>query len=102
MIRVVAFVTAKPGRRDEALAAFREVLPLVRAEAGCIEYQPTLDADGFGNVQTQAGADTFVVIETWESAEALKAHMATAHMKAYAAKTKDLLANNAVHMLAPV
>src|SRR5438067_2449109 len=39
------------------------------------------------------GADTFVVIEKWESLDHLKAHAASPHMQAYAAKTRDLLAN---------
>ena len=45
------------------------------------------------------GPDTFVVIEKWESMDHLKAHGASEHMKAYAAKNKDLLADRAVHVL---
>ena len=45
------------------------------------------------------GPDTFVVIEKWESMDDLKAHGASEHMKSYAAKNKDLLANRAVHVL---
>jgi quinol monooxygenase YgiN len=102
MIRVVAIVTAKPGRREELLTAFRANVPLVLAERGCIEYEPSIDAEGFGASQARLGADTFVVIETWADADALKAHGASAHMKAYGQKTKDLVANVAVHILAPV
>ncbi len=102
MIRVVAVITAKPGRREELLAAFREVIPLVRAEPGCLEYGPVVDAAGFGSFQAKLGPDVYVVIETWESAEALKAHAAAPHMTAYGAKTKDLIANRAVHVLSPV
>jgi quinol monooxygenase YgiN len=46
MIRVVAIITAQPGRREELLTAFRALVPLVHAEQGCIEYQPTIDAEG--------------------------------------------------------
>jgi quinol monooxygenase YgiN len=42
-----------------------------------------------------------VVIEKWESAEALKAHGGSPHMAAYAAKTRDLLAGRVVHILSP-
>jgi quinol monooxygenase YgiN len=101
MIRVVAIVTAKPGRREEILAAFHANIPAVRAEKGCIEYGPTVDADGFGAFQTKMGPDTFVVIETWTDAEALKAHAAAPHMVAYGAKTKELIANRAIHVLTP-
>ena len=101
MIHVVAIITAKPGKRDEVLAAFRANMPAVHAEAGCIEYGPAIDAEGAGAMQTKFGPDTFVVIEKWESAEALKAHAASAHMAAYAAKVKEMIASRAVHVLAP-
>jgi quinol monooxygenase YgiN len=101
MIRVVAIITAKPGLREEVLTAFRANVPAVRAEQGCIEYGPTIDAEGFGAFQAKMGPDTFVVIETWADADALKAHAAAPHMKAYGEKTKDLIASRAVHVLAP-
>ena len=102
MIRVVAIVTAKPGRREEVLTAFRANVPAVLAEKGCLEYGPTVDADGFGAFQAKMGPDTFVVIETWADADALKAHAVAPHMAAYGAKTKDLVANRAIHVLQPV
>jgi len=37
-----------------------------------------------------------VVIEKWESADHLKAHAAAPHMKAYGAKTKDMVAGRAI------
>ncbi|MEZ5738740.1 MAG: antibiotic biosynthesis monooxygenase family protein [Burkholderiaceae bacterium] len=101
MIHVVAIITAKPGKREEILTAFRANVPAVLAEAGCIEYGPAIDAQGMGKIQTPFGDDTFVVIEKWESAEHLKAHAAAPHMAAYAAKVKDLIANRAVHVLSP-
>ena len=101
MIHVLAILTAKPGMRDAVLTAFRANMPAVRAEQGCIEYGPAIDLEGFGPVQTPLGPDTFVVIEKWESAEALKAHAAAPHMAAYAAKTRDLLASRVIHVLAP-
>jgi quinol monooxygenase YgiN len=101
MIRVVAIITAKPGRREDVLAAFRAIVPTVRAEPGCLEYGPAIDAEGFGSFQAKMGADVFVVLETWENAQALKAHAAAPHMAAYGAKTKDLIAGRAVHILSP-
>lgn len=102
MIRVIAIVTAKPGRREEVLTAFRAIVATVRAEQGCIEYGPAIDAEGFGARQAKMGSDTFVVLETWDSAEALKAHAVAPHMAAYGAKVKDLIASLAVHYLSPV
>ncbi len=97
MIHVIAIITAKPGKRDEVLANFKANVPAVHAEKGCIEYGATVDIDG--GPFAKFGPDTFVVIEKWETMDDLKAHGAAPHMKAYAEKNKDLLANRAVHVL---
>lgn len=98
MIHVLAIITAKPRKREVLLEAFKAIVPVVRAEAGCIEYGPAIDAT---DAQPAFGPDTFVVIEKWESLAALKAHAAAPHMAAYGERTKDLVASRAVHVLTP-
>lgn len=102
MIHVIAVITAKPGQRDAVLQAFRANVPAVRAEQGCIEYGAAVDAPGDLKIQTKFGADTFVVVEKWESIDALKAHAAAPHMAAYATKTRELISSRAVHVLTPI
>jgi len=101
MIHVLAVITAKPGRREAILDAVRANIPAVRAEDGCIEYGPAIDAEGLGGFQTPYGPDIFVVIEKWRDTDALKAHAAAPHMAAYAAKVKDLIASRVIHVLSP-
>jgi quinol monooxygenase YgiN len=101
MIHVLAIITAKPGQRDKILEAFRANVPAVRAEEGCIEYGAAVDTEGLGSFQAKFGPDTFVVVEKWASVDALKAHGAAPHMAAYAAKTKDMVASRAIHVLSP-
>jgi quinol monooxygenase YgiN len=101
MIHVVAVITAKPGKREDILQHFRANVPAVRAEKGCIEYGPAVDAVPAPPMQTPFGADTFVVLEKWETMDALKAHAAAPHMAAYAAKVKDLIASRVIHILTP-
>ncbi len=101
MIHVVAIITAKPGKREEILTAFRANVPAVHAEKGCVEYGPAVDAEGMGSFQTKFGPDTFLVIEKWESPEALAAHARSPHMAEYAGKTKDLIASRVIHVLSP-
>lgn len=96
MIHVLAFITCQSARRDEVLAAFRANMPAVHAEDGCIEYQPVVDASGFPAL---LGPDAFVVVEKWRDAAALKAHAASAHMKAYAERTKPMVAERRIHVL---
>ena len=98
MIHVIAIITTKPNRRSKVLELFKANLPAVRAEAGCIEYGPVIDVDG---ADPAFGPDTFVVVEKWDSLEALKAHSVAPHMMAYAEKTRDLIAKRAVHVLMP-
>ena len=101
MIHVIAIITAKPGQRDSILAHARANLAAVRAEKGCIEYGQAFDADPALPMQAKLGPDSFMVVEKWESMDALKAHAAAPHMKDYAGKTRDLIASRAIHILQP-
>jgi quinol monooxygenase YgiN len=101
MIHVVAVLTAKPGLREKVLEHFRANVPNVLAENGCYEYGAAVDAATGLKWQAQWGADTFLVIEKWDSVAALEVHAKAPHMAAYAAKTKDMIANRAVYILNP-
>ena len=101
MVHVIAVITAKPGQRESILSHFRANVPAVKAEAGCIEYGAAIDAENALSFQTRYGPDTFVVVEKWESPEALMAHAAAPHMAAYAGKTKEFIASRAIHILQP-
>ena len=101
MVHVLAVITAKPGMRDSILQAFRANVPAVRAEKGCIEYSAAIDAENGLSIQTRYGPDTFIVVEKWESMDALKTHAAAPHMAAYGAKTKEMIASRVIHILSP-
>jgi quinol monooxygenase YgiN len=101
MIHVIAVITAKPGKREEILRHFRANVPAVRAEAGCMEYGAAVDAENALKFQTKWGPDTFLVVEKWDSMDALQAHAAAPHMAAYGAKTKELIASRVIHILSP-
>ncbi|HVP09471.1 MAG TPA: putative quinol monooxygenase [Burkholderiales bacterium] len=101
MIHVVAVITAKPGQRANLLAAFRANIPAVRAETGCIEYGVAVDADTGLPIQKKWGEDVVLVIEKWQSLDALKAHGAAPHMREFGAKTKELVAGRSIHVLQP-
>ena len=76
--------------------------PTVLAEQGCIEYQAAVDSEPPLGNQTQFGSDIFVVIEKWESVEALQAHFKAPHMADYAEKIRDMIASRMIHVLEPV
>ncbi|AMV28613.1 putative quinol monooxygenase YgiN [Gemmata sp. SH-PL17] len=91
MIHVIATITLHPGVREPYLEVFRWVTPLVRAEAGCIEYQATIDVPTTIAVQDGPHDNVVTVVEKWESVEALYAHSATSHMTEYREKVKNFV-----------
>jgi quinol monooxygenase YgiN len=101
MVHVIAVITAKPGQRAAVLQHFNANVPAVRAEKGCIEYGAAIDAENALGFQTKHGPDTFLVVEKWESMDALKAHAAAPHMAAYAGKVKEMLAGRVIYILSP-
>ena len=96
MIHVLAILTATSGNRATLLEAFQANVPAVHAEKGCIEYTAVIDVAG---ADPALGPDTFVVVEKWATMADLKAHAVAPHMTAYSARTRDLLAKRAVHVL---
>jgi quinol monooxygenase YgiN len=101
MIHVIATLEFEPGKRDFVLAEFRKIVPLVRAEAGCLEYAPAIDADTGMAVQHRIGPDSLMVIERWETLEALQAHDVAPHMQAYRAKVKPYIRGREIRVLTP-
>ena len=101
IVHVLAVITTKPGQRAAVLKIFNANVPAVLAEDGCIAYEATIDTENAGAIQTPYGPDTFVVIEKWSSLDALGAHAASAHMKAYGERTKDTLHDRAIHIMSP-
>ncbi len=79
MIHVIATIEVAEGQRDAFLAEFHRVMPLVHAETGCIEYGPTVDFPAGLPVPTPLRDQTVVIIEKWESLEALRALHGGAH-----------------------
>jgi len=101
MIHVIATVELNPGTRDKFLAEFRKLVPEVKAEKGCIEYGPTIDAETDIGIQYKLGPDRVVVVEKWADVAALKAHGVAPHMQAYRARVKDYVKGMELRVLAP-
>src|SRR5262249_32932440 len=102
MIYVIATVQLQPGKRESFLTEFRRVVPLVRAEAGCLEYGPTVDLPSGLAVQAPPRDDIVTIVEKWESVDALRAHVAAAHMQEYRGRIRDLVIGVQLQVLQPV
>lgn len=101
MIHVIATIETAAGRRDAVLAEFRRLIPLVRAEAGCIEYGTAIDVASGLSVQGPSRPNVVTVVEKWESLDALKAHAQAPHMQEYRTRVKDLVVGMTLQVLEP-
>ena len=98
MINVLASISVKEGKRADFIAAFKDNLPAVRAEEGCIEYFPAVDIDADLPPQ-QLDENEVTVIEKWASLEALRAHLSAPHMLAYREQVQDLVEETSLKVL---
>jgi quinol monooxygenase YgiN len=101
MIHVIATIELIEGKRQAFLAEFRQVVPLVRAEAGCLEYGPTIDVATDIAAQVPPRDNVVTVVEKWQSLQALQAHLAAPHMAAYRGRVKDFVSSVKLYVLQP-
>jgi len=101
MIHVIASIQVKSGAREAFLAAFRENIPNVKAEDGCLRYEPTVDVDSGLAVQGAPREDVVTIVEAWESLDALHAHLKAPHMTAYREQVKEMVAGVTLQVLEP-
>ncbi len=90
MIHVIASIHVKQGCLREYVEAFKQNVPNVLAEEGCVQYTPCVDADTGWPAQALAPG-RMVVVEQWESMDALRAHSAAPHMVAFRAKAGHMV-----------
>ena len=101
MIVVLATIELHPGKRPDFLAEFRQIIPKVRAETGCLEYFPAIDTVSGLPVQGPAREDVVVVIEKWETVSALETHLVAPHMMEYRPKVKEFVKRVSLQILSP-
>jgi quinol monooxygenase YgiN len=99
MVHVVARMEIKKGQMEKMLAILDRLVPIVRAEAGCIRYEVCQDANvGIG---APANPQALTIVEAWESPEHLSAHLATPHMAAFRDEAGPLREGATVTVLTP-
>ena len=102
MIRVIATIDVQPGRREDFLRVFRELIPKVLGEQGCSEYMPMIDVETTIGVQIPMRPDVVTVVEAWEELECLESHLMAPHMLDYRKAVKGLVAGVSLQVLGPV
>jgi quinol monooxygenase YgiN len=101
MIFVIATIEVKPGKREAFLAEFNRNVPNVRAERGCVEYGPTVDAKTDIKAQIPLRDNVVTIMEKWESLQALHAHLTAPHMVTYRERVKDYVVGTTLQILEP-
>ncbi|MDH3599765.1 MAG: antibiotic biosynthesis monooxygenase [Candidatus Tectomicrobia bacterium] len=64
-VRIVVSMQPAPGKRDALIAAFAALCPNVQEEPGCQQYEV---------YQSLENPDRLVLLEKWETEEALAVH----------------------------
>lgn len=100
MIAVIATISMKEGKRETYLTEVRKIIPAVRKEEGNIEYAPYVDLPSGFPVQPPIRPNTVILIEKWESLDALKKHMTAPHMGPYRQATKEIVESMTVQVMA--
>ena len=99
MIYVIATVEVVAGQRDRFLDEFRKVVPDVLAEQGCLFYGPTVDLPTGLTKQIPIRENVVTIVESWESLEALQAHLVAPHMLTYRERVQGLVAGSQLQIL---
>jgi len=102
MIHVIATVELADGKRAAFLQEFQKLVPLVRAEAGCLEYGPAIDVPTGIGAQIPVRENVVTVIEKWSDVSALEKHLAAPHMNDYRPRVKELVKSTKLQVLGPV
>ena len=83
-VHLLATLHAHPGHGPTLEAALRQLVPVSRAEAGCLQYELHQDRDT---------PERFYMLEIWRSAAALEHHRQTEHFLRFGREHGHLLAN---------
>ena len=83
MIIVHGTMPIKPDCRDQALSLAREMSIATQAEDGCISY------DFYVGL---SDPNTLVLLQEWESMEALSAHFRTRHLREFLRELPNVVA----------
>jgi len=102
MIQVIAKIDLVPSKKDAYFEYFAAFVSQVHAEKGCIEY--TLLTDFQTNIERQEplGENRVLILEKWESVEALERHLVAPHMLEYRKAVKPMIEKSSLLILEPV
>jgi quinol monooxygenase YgiN len=78
-LTIVANIHAKPDQAELVRSELEKLIPLTRAEEGCVQYDLHLN---------NSDPAHFLFFENWATRDAFEAHMKTAHIAGYLEATE--------------
>lgn len=81
-LTIVANIHAKAGKIDLVKAELEKLVPITRAENGCVQYDLHQDNENSAH---------FMFYENWESRELWQTHMNAPHLAAFGAATEGAI-----------
>ncbi|MEM7376201.1 MAG: putative quinol monooxygenase [Pseudomonadota bacterium] len=89
-LTITGNVVAQPEHIDTVKAELEKLVPITRAEAGCIQYDLHQDNEN---------PAYFLFYENWDSRDLWQAHMQAEHLSAYLAATDGMVEKFWIHEL---
>lgn len=83
-LTIVARITAHPGKETLVRAELEKLVPITRAEDGCLQYDLHVDTSNPG---------VFLFYENWQSRDLWQTHMNAPHLAAYLEATNGAVAD---------
>ena len=81
-LTIVAHIKAKTENIEAVKAELEKLIPITRAEQGCMQYDLHQDNDNPGH---------FLFFENWESRELWHTHMNAQHLQDYMTATEGMI-----------
>ncbi len=82
-LTIVANIKVAPDKLDLVKAELEKLIPITRAENGCLQYDLHQDNEN---------PEHFLFYENWESRELWQTHMSAPHLAAYMEATEGAVA----------
>ncbi|MEW4530001.1 MAG: putative quinol monooxygenase [Maioricimonas sp. JB045] len=92
-LTIVAIIKAKADRVELVKSELEKLIPVTRAEEGCLQYDLHQDNDD---------PTRFLFFENWESRALWQKHMAAPHLQEYAAATDGAVDDFAVYEMTQI
>ena len=89
-LTIVAHIHAKPEHGAAVRSELEKLVPITRAEKGCVAYDLHVD---------NADPAHFMFYETWETRDLWQTHMNAPHLAAYMEATEGLVEEFTLHEL---